>query len=146
MPFLETSAALTTTAVARLLALAFDTQNCSAARAAHAEQGTKAQHGSVLVEVGSAKAAVAGPIAIHAYSEFSGAKLFIVPAVSGTDRDCTMGASLGMIVAADKVATLTVRAGQLACVSTTSARATELLWHARKGDTSSAHVLLASRH
>src|SRR5690242_1640415 len=90
--------------------------------------------GQVQVPAAAAKAVVAGPTAIHAYSEFSGAKLFVVEAVTGTDRDCQAGAAKAGTAAltADRVETLTVRAGQVACVASAGDRSIELLWHASK--------------
>jgi hypothetical protein len=97
---------------------------------AHAGEG----RGQVQVPASTAKAVVVGPTAIHAYSEFSGAKLFVVEAVTGTDRDCQAGASKAgaTVLAGDHVETLTVRSGQIACVASTGARTVELLWHAQK--------------
>jgi hypothetical protein len=100
--------------------------------------------GQVQVPVSAAKAVVAGPTVIHAYSEFSGAKLYVARAVTGTDRDCQAGAkAAASSLAADRVELLTVRAGQLACVATTGERQVELLWHASKN--ALAPVTLASR-
>jgi hypothetical protein len=112
---------------------------------AQAEEASAPTRGTVQVKGESSKAVVVGPVAIHAYSAFSGAKLFVVNAVSGTDRDCAVGAAIGSAVAADHIQTFTVGAGQVACVATTNARGTELLWHAQKSDASSAPVMLASR-
>ena len=113
------------------------------AGAAKAGEGA-ATRGQVQVPAAAAKVVVAGPAAIHAYSEFSGAKLFVVEAVTGTDRDCQMGASKAgsSALAADRIETLTVRSGQIACVASTGDRSVELLWHAQKG--APALTLLAS--
>ena len=114
------------------------------ARVAHAQETSKPTRGSVQVGGQVAKAVVAGPVAIHAYSEFSGATLFVVAALSGTDADCA-GArkGAGTSLAADRAQTLVVGAGQLACVETTAARGSELLWHAQ-ADRAAAPVLVAS--
>jgi len=128
-----------------ILALVSALTVTATAGAAHAQEEGRPKRGTVVVDGQKAKAIVVGPVAIHAYSEFSGAKLFVVNAVSGTDRDCAVGAALGSAVAADHVQTLTIGAGQVACVATTSVRGTELLWHAQKGDASSAATLVASR-
>ena len=97
---------------------------------AHAGEG----RGQVQVPASAAKAVVAGPTAIHAYSEFSGAKLFVVDAKTGTDSDCQAAAQkqLGSALSADKVETLSVGAGQVACVVASGNRNIELLWHAAK--------------
>src|SRR5262245_2967312 len=77
---------------------------------AHAGEG----RGQVQVPASAAKAVVVGPTAIHAYSEFSGAKLFVVEAKTGTDSDCQAAAQkqVGSALAGDKVETLSVGAGQ----------------------------------
>jgi fructose-specific component phosphotransferase system IIB-like protein len=90
--------------------------------------------GQVQVPAAAAKAVVVGPTAIHAYSAFSGAKLFIVGAVTGTDRDCQAGAAKGATaLPADRVELLTVGSGQMVCVASTGERSIELLWKAQKG-------------
>jgi hypothetical protein len=90
--------------------------------------------GRVEVPVAAAKAVVAGPIAIHAYSAFSGAKLFAIDAGAATDRPCEAAARsiAGTALSADKVETVTVGAGQILCVASTGSGHIELLWHARK--------------
>jgi hypothetical protein len=70
--------------------------------------------------------------------------VFVVASVTGTDRDCT-GARQGTTsLAADRAQTVTVGAGQLACVETTAARGSELLWHAQAGR-AAAPMMLARR-
>ena len=124
-----------------ILALVSSLSLLGAAGAAQAQEATKPQRGSVLVDGQTAKAVVAGPVAIHAYSAFSGATLFVVNAISGTDRDCA-GARIGAAsIAADHVQTLEVGAGQIVCVATTAAHGSELLWHAQKD--AAAPLLLA---
>jgi hypothetical protein len=127
-----------------ILALVSALSITGAARAAAAQETSAPTRGTVAVKAQSAKAVVAGPVAIHAYSEYSGAKLFVVAAVSGTDADCA-GARQGgaTSLAADRAQTLSVGAGQLACVETSAARGSELLWHAQ-AERVAASVLLAS--
>jgi hypothetical protein len=117
----------------------------SLAGVAQAQEAQGQSRGSVQVAGAAAKAIVAGPVAIHAYSEFSGAKVFVVAQISGSDADCA-GARVGAAatLTADRAQTLMVGAGQLACVESTSARGSELLWHAQK-DRAAALMLLASR-
>jgi hypothetical protein len=99
------------------------------AAAAHAGEG----RGQVQVPASGAKAVVVGPVAIATYSEFSGAKLFVVDAVTGTDKDCQAAAqkALGSALAGDKVETLSVGPGQIACVASTGDRHIELLWKSK---------------
>jgi hypothetical protein len=114
------------------------------ARVAHAQEASAPMRGAVQVQAHAVKAVVAGPVAIHAYSEFSGAKLFVVTVVSGSDADCAgVRTGAGTSLVADRAGTLTVGAGQLACVETTAARGSELLWHAQ-ADRAAAPVLVAS--
>lgn len=98
------------------------------------------------VPASAAKAVVVGPTAISAYSEFSGAKLFVVTAVTGTDSDCQAAAqtSTASPLPGDKMQTLSVGAGQLACVVASSDRNIELLWKAQK-DSVPAPMMLARR-
>ena len=116
------------------------------ARVAHAQEGSAPSRGSVQVHAQAAKAVVAGPVAIHAYSEFSGATLFVVAAVSGTDADCA-GAHKGAATSlgADHAQTLVVGAGQVACVETTTGRSNELLWHAQSGRPAASETMIARR-
>lgn len=112
----------------RILALAFGYCLCRTA-VAHAGD----DRGHVQVPVTAAKAVVAGPVAIHAYSAFSGAKLFVIAAGAARDGACQAAAptTAGTALPADKVETLAVGAGQVACVASTGPRQIELLWHAR---------------
>ena len=115
----------------KILALVSALSLAGTAGIAQAQEASSPSRGSVQVRGQAAKAVVAGPVAIHAYSEFSGATLFVVAAVSGTDADCA-GARKGTTsLPADRAQTLTLGAGQLACVETTAARGSELLWHAQ---------------
>src|SRR6266478_3475585 len=66
-----------------ILALVSSLTLAATAGAAHAQEEGKPKRGTVLVDGQNAKAVVVGPVAIHAYSEFSGAKLFVVNSVSG---------------------------------------------------------------
>ena len=113
---------------------------------AHAQEASAPRRGTVEVQGQAAKAVVTGPVAIHAYSAFSGAKLFVVAAVSGTDRDCA-GArtSASTSLTADRVQTLAVGAGQIACVETTATHGSELLWHVQT-DRAGVSMLIASSH
>jgi hypothetical protein len=102
----------------------------TAAGVAHAQDTSTPRRGTIEVQGQASKAVVTGPVAIHAYSAFSGATLFVVAAVTGTDRDCA-GARTSAVerIGADHVRTFTVGAGQVACVATTAAHGSELLWH-----------------
>ena len=129
-----------------ILALVSALSIAGAARAAHAEETSAPTRGTVQVAAQGAKAVVAGPVAIHAYSEFSGATLFVVAAVSGTDADCAGARTgAGTSLVADRAGTLTVGAGQLACVETTAARGSELLWHAQPDRAASSVMIASSR-
>jgi hypothetical protein len=127
-----------------ILALVSALSLAGTAGIAQAQEASAPTRGSVAVQAQAAKAVVAGPVAVHAYSEFSGATVFVVAAVTGTDQDCS-GARLGATsLAADRAQALTVAAGQLACVETTAARGSELLWHAQAAR-AAAPMMLARR-
>jgi len=118
----------------------------AAAGTAHAQEASAPSRGTVQVDGPVAKAVVVGPVAIHAYSAFSGATLFVVRAVTGSDRDCAgPRASVTASIAADRMQTLTVGAGQIACVATTAAYGSELLWHATKDRAVSPVIVASSR-
>jgi hypothetical protein len=129
-----------------ILALVSALSLAGASRVAHAQEGSAPKRGTVEVQASAAKAIVAGPVAIHAYSAFSGAKVFVVASVSGTDRDCA-GARAGAATSltADRVQTVTVGAGQIACVETSAAHGSEMLWHTQQ-DRAGSPVMIASSH
>ena len=100
----------------------------SFAGVAHAGEG----RGEVLVKAATTKAVVAGPAVIHVYSGFSGAKVFVADSAKGADADCTgaAGRATGSALVADRVETVSVGAGQIACVASTGSHTIDLLWHA----------------
>jgi hypothetical protein len=103
---------------------------------AHAGEGA-ARKGQLNVQPASTKAVVAGPAVIKVYSQFSGAKVFVA------DADCASGkAQTGTALSADRIETVTVAAGQVACVASTGDRNIELLWHVQSG---TASTLVAKR-
>jgi len=95
------------------------------AGAAHAGEGA-ARRGQVNLPAAATQAVVAGPAVVKVYSGFSGANVFVA------DGDCATGAgrAAGAPLQADRVATVTVGAGQVACVASTGAHTIDLLWHA----------------
>jgi hypothetical protein len=103
-----------------------------------------AQRGQVSVSAPSVRAVVAGPVAIHAYSGFSGGSIYAAPADTGTDADCK-GQPLGAPtpVRADSVVELTVGAGEIVCLVTSTNRPFELLWHVQKDAPTAPSVLVA---
>jgi hypothetical protein len=92
----------------------------------------------VNVQAASTKAVVAGPAVIKVYSQFSGAKVFVA------DADCSAAAPTGTALKADRIETLTVAAGQVACVASTADANIELLWHAQPA-APAASTLVAKR-
>jgi len=108
---------------------------------ANAGEGA-ARRGQVNVQATGTKAVVAGPAVVKVYSGFSGAKVFVADAASGTDADCAAGArqASGSALQADRIEVVTVGAGQVACVAGTGARSVELLWHAQPGTPAQAMV------
>ena len=128
-----------------ILALVSALSFAGTARVAHAQEGSAPKRGTVEVKTDGAKAVVAGPVAIHAYSGFSGAKMYVVAAVSGTDQDCAGPRSASTSLAADRVQTLTVGAGQVACVETSAAHGSEILWHVQSDRPAASETMIASR-
>jgi hypothetical protein len=114
----------------------------SFAGVAHAGEGA-ARRGQVNVPAAAAKAVVAGPTVVKVYSGFSGAQVFVAAATSGTDADCAAGAAAATALKADRVETVTVAAGQVACVASTGERKSEILWHAQPSTPAS--TLIARR-
>jgi hypothetical protein len=108
----------------------------SFAGAAHAGEGA-ARKGPVTVSAAAARAVVAGPAVVKVYSGFSGAKVFVA------DGDCATAQKTGTALVADRVETVTVGAGQVACVAATGDRSIELLWHAQSA--APAATLVAKR-
>ena len=111
---------------------------------ANAGEGA-ARRGQVNVQASASKAVVAGPVVAKVYSGFSGAKVFVADATSGTDADCAAaaGRAVSTTLAADRIETISVGAGQVACVATTGERTIELLWRAQSG--SPAPAMIAKR-
>jgi hypothetical protein len=93
-------------------------------------RGTGGQRGIVEARGAGAKVVVAGPIALHAYSQFAGGSLYTAPAVTGTDRDCKRSSGGSTMVKADRISSFAVPAGQVVCLETTNKGSFELLWHA----------------
>ena len=106
---------------------------------AHAGEGA-ARKGQVNVQAASTKAVLAGPAVVKVYSLIAGAKVFVA------DGDCASGkAPTGTVLPADRIETLTVAAGQVACVASTGDRNIELLWHVQSGTPVSGSALVAKR-
>jgi hypothetical protein len=103
----------------------------SFAGVAQAQETSSPMRGSVAVQAQAAKAVVEGPVSVHAYSQFSGATVFVVASATGTDKDCAGARLSATSLSADRAQNLVVGAGQLACVETSAARGSELLWHAQ---------------
>src|SRR5499427_10770618 len=82
---------------------------------AHAGEGA-ARRGQVNVSAAAAKAVVAGPAVVKVYSGFSGATLFVA------DGDCAGARPAGTALTADRVETVSVGAGQVACVASAGER------------------------
>jgi hypothetical protein len=82
----------------------------------------------------SVRAVTAGPVTIHAFSAFSGVAVFAAPAATGGDADCE-AARAGHLAREEPLAPerrLVFQAGpgETVCMSTSTRRGAELLWHA----------------
>jgi hypothetical protein len=130
-----------TKTLSTLMLLSIFTFGSAAARAADKAP----QRGDVVVAGPSVKAVVTGPLAIHAYSGFSGGAMYAVTSVTGTDVDCHGQAVEGTrtTLPADSVIDFRVAEGQVACLETT--RGFELLWHAQKDASASMMLARAGR-
>jgi len=104
---------------------------------AHADNGP-ARRGQVNVQADAAKTVVAGPAVVKVYSGFSGAKVFVA------QGDCAAAnPAAATTLVRDRVETISVAAGQVACVASTGERSIELMWHAQSA--APAATLVASR-
>lgn len=92
--------------------------------------------GTVASTVSGTWAVVEGPRTVHAYSGFGGGELYTAPATTRTNVDCDSANQSGAAVPlpADTVVSITVSAGQVACLRTNEDRGYELLWHAVEAD------------
>jgi hypothetical protein len=129
----------------KMLALAATLFATQAGTALAQSNGSAPQRGTVQVDGAASKAVVAGPVTIHAYSQFAGSSLYTVKAVTGTDLDCAAGRGDETTLASDSVQSFTVGAGRIACIAGSSARNIELLWHAQPDAPTSATTLIARR-
>ena len=113
---------------------------------ARADAAERTQRGQVSVTGVAVKAVVAGPIAIHAYSGFSGGTVFAARAVTGTDADCKQPlGGTSRALGADQIVDFQVAAGQVACLETNTDRPFELLWRAQKNAPAAPSALAIAR-
>lgn len=100
---------------------------CAASPAGRAARGT------VSSTSPGSRAIVAGPITVHAYAAFGGGKIYGTRAATGTDADCAgvQPGAAAVPLPADKVVSVTVPAGEMACLRTETVTGYELLWHAQ---------------
>ena len=61
-----------------ILALVSALSLAGTAGVAQAQEASSPTRGSIAVQAQAAKAVVEGPVAVHAYSQFSGATVFVV--------------------------------------------------------------------
>ena len=100
--------------------------------------------GRVTVAEPSVTALVTGPADIHAYSEFAGGVLYTVPAVAGDSRDCASARRDVVVLDADRVRSIRIESGSVACLATVTNRRLELLWHGHRPDAAPATLMVAS--
>jgi hypothetical protein len=89
--------------------------------------------GTVLASSPGSRAIVTGPITVHAYAGFAGGEIYNTRAAAGTDVDCARAPQSGAAIPlpADKVVSVTVAEGEVACLRTQASRGYELLWHSQ---------------
>jgi hypothetical protein len=106
---------------------------CATGQSARSTTGNVSQIGAVRVRGPSARAVVAGPLTIHAYSAFAGVAMYAAAVVAGTDSDCRIATPTAgnrwARLEADRIVTFSVGKGQVACVEASSPGNFELLWH-----------------
>jgi len=129
--------------VSLLLVLSSLSVGCAGLGGATARE-TGLRRGAVVTHQQEVKAFVAGPAVVRAYAGSAGGAIYVVPVVSGGDRDCSRIASDATPVVAERTATLTVQEGEIACLSTATTRSYELLWRARLGDHGSSPAFASS--
>ena len=108
--------------------------------------GLAVRRGEVHVGGNVPRAVVAGPTTIHAYSAFNGGEVYTVPVVSGGDSDCVapIAANASSVrLGADRVVSVGIAAGSMACLAAKGGRMVELLWHVQDdgGGASTARLL-----
>ena len=87
--------------------------------------------GTVLSNSPGNRVIVAGPATVHAYAGFAGGEIYNSPVVTGADADCSSRrqGDVAIPVPADRVVSIEVPAGAVACLHTWDDGAYELLWH-----------------
>lgn len=98
---------------------------CATAPAAVVTRGT------VTSRSPRTQAVVSGPMKLHAYAGFNGGEIYQASAASAPDAGC-MSSHQGAPatpIPADRVVVITVPAGAVACLQTSTDSAYELLWH-----------------
>jgi hypothetical protein len=104
------------------------------APAARADAGSDAtRRGSIDVTGKTIKAVTVGPALVRGYSAFAGGTIFVARLATGTDADCAggeRGSAASLALAPDRVESIVVGAGEIACLETETERPFELLWHA----------------
>ena len=129
-----------------LFAASAITSGCATTRGAAAPLSSR--RGEVHVAGTTGRAVTVGPATIHAYSEFAGGDLFTVPIVTGKDADCAVsgnGQRTRVGLGADRVVSVAIDAGSIACVAARADRTIELLWHVHGEHATSPSVLMAQR-
>ena len=91
----------------------------------------------VLVARGWSVAPLArGPALVHVYSEARGGTVYIAPAATGKDSECTISGPAARVVQArlepDRRLTVAIREGEVVCLYTQARRTVEVLWHAHR--------------
>jgi hypothetical protein len=119
--------------IGKLFGLSLFVVGCATASNTHPLAAGAGRARAIEIEGPAPRSVVSGPTTIHAYSTNDGMDLFTVAAATGTDRDCQLArarASAGENrLQADRVVTVNVPAGRVACVETTASGTHELLWH-----------------
>ena len=128
--------------IGKLLAISTLTFGCASSQiGSHAVTELR---GRVTVAEPSVRALVTGPADIHAYSEFAGGAIYTAPAVAGDNRDCTSAPRDVVVLDADRVRSIRIEPGNVACLATVTNRRFELLWHGHRTDAAPVTLAAAS--
>jgi hypothetical protein len=103
--------------------------------------------GTIVSQSPGAQAVVRGPITLHAYAGFTGGEIYAERAATGTNPDCfpPRHENAAIPLPADRVISVAVPAGAVACLRTQTDTPYELLWHGVPGINGPAFLAAAMR-
>lgn len=108
--------------------------------------GRSVVRGTVLGRSPGSRIIVAGPVTMHAYAGFAGGEIYKTRAATGTDADCavTQQGDAAVPLPGDRVVSVTVAVGAVACLRTRDRGGYELIWHAVEPRPATVQVAIAT--